>query len=65
MLSLAMKTQEALELLMRATEFRVRANVMRTRSHGLISAITRADLLAAAKTYEELAKNAEERARGE
>jgi hypothetical protein len=64
MLSPFMKTQEAAELLIKATEFRDRAREMRTRSHGLVSAITRADLLAGAKTYEDLAKSAEERARG-
>jgi hypothetical protein len=63
-LTLAMKTQEAAKLLIQATEFRDRAREMRIRSHGLVSTMTRADLLAAAKTYEDLAKSAEERARG-
>jgi hypothetical protein len=54
LLSLAMKTQEVAELLIKATEFRDRAREMRTRSHGFVRAITRADLLATAKTYEDL-----------
>jgi hypothetical protein len=54
---------EAAELLAKATEFRRRASEMRIRSRGFISEITRADLLAAACTYEDLAKNAEEKAR--
>jgi hypothetical protein len=57
-----MKTLEAAELLIKATEFRKRASDMRTRSRGLISEIARADLLAAASTYEDLARNAEEKA---
>jgi hypothetical protein len=58
-----METLEAAELLAKATEFRRRASEMRIRSRGFISEITRADLLAAACTYEDLAKNAEEKAR--
>jgi hypothetical protein len=58
-----METLEVAELLTKATEFRKRASEMRIRSRGLVSEITRADLLAAACTYEDLAKNADEKAR--
>jgi hypothetical protein len=57
-----MGTPESAALLLKATEFRRRAGLLRVRSRTLVSEITRADLLAVAKTYDELAEDAEKMA---